>query len=72
MPTLDDVRRIAEALLLHESLTGSEVESIIAGEPFEKLRSPAEPSRPASPTTGEEGEPGDEIGPGRLTPEVAY
>ena len=69
----DEVRRIADALVVHESLTGPEVESIIAGVPIDEIRRPAAPPRAVvedgDATTGE---PGDEVGPGRLTPEVAY
>ncbi len=67
-----EVSRIAEALLLHESLTGAEVDSIIAGALASDVRRPKGARPPSGEPADRPDEKEDEIGPGVLAPEVAY
>ncbi|MFZ5609568.1 MAG: ATP-dependent zinc metalloprotease FtsH [Pseudomonadota bacterium] len=70
---MDDLHKIAQALLEYETLSGDEIKALLAGQPIKRPTQASEPPKPtgttAVPTAGKKAKPSDGFGPAGATPQ---
>ncbi|MBF0480898.1 MAG: ATP-dependent zinc metalloprotease FtsH [Desulfovibrionaceae bacterium] len=67
---LEHLEKIAQALLERETISGADIDILLAGGVLPDLEEPAAPAGSAAPTTGPPGEPGEPVAPAASSPET--